>query len=210
MAGPVAKRRSSLGRAVGEFWPGGAAGYALGALLLGGLVLRVVAIASLWPTTPTLNDGYQLFAESNPFSDPQHPAGYSLILAAIGALTREVAVTVLLQHLLGIASALLLFAATRRLTGSQWTGLLPAAIVLLNPDQIFLEHAIMSESWAVFTISLGFYAAVRSFDQPDPLALAGAHRSRPGVGSCDPYRRPAGDPSRRSGAAALPAARGLA
>lgn len=168
MAGTVAKRRSSLGRAVGEFWPAGAAGYALGALLLGGLVLRVVAIASLWPTTPTLNDGYQLFAESNPFSDPQHPAGYSLILAAIGAMTREVAVTVLLQHLLGIGSALLLFAATRRLTGSQWTGLLPAAIVLLNPDQIFLEHAIMSESWAVFTISLGFYAAVRSFDEPDP------------------------------------------
>jgi Dolichyl-phosphate-mannose-protein mannosyltransferase len=139
--------------------------------------LRLVAIVSWWPTTPTLNDGYQLYAESNPFDDPLHPAGYSLILAAIGALTREIAVTVLLQHLLGIVSALLLFAATRRVTRSQWAGLLPAAAVLLNPDQIFLEHAIMSETWAVLAISLGFYAAVRSFDEPDPAwrwpALAG-------------------------------------
>ena len=130
-----------------------------------------------WPTASTLDDGYQLYAESNPFADPQHPAGYGLIVAALGALTREVAVPVLLQHLVGIASALLLFAATRRVARSAWAGLLPAAIVLLNPDQIFLEHSIMSESWAVLTVSVGFYAVVRAFDDPDPWwrwpALAG-------------------------------------
>lgn len=160
-----------------RFWPPGAPGYVLAALLVVGVGLRLLAIASWWPTASTLDDGYQLYAGSNPFEDPQHPAGYSLIIAALGAVTREIAAMVLLQHLLGLVSALLLFAAVRRLTGSQWAGLLPAAVILLNPDQIFLEHAIMSESWAVLTISAGFYAAVRAFDRPDPWwgwpALAG-------------------------------------
>jgi hypothetical protein len=171
------EQRSSLGRAVRRFWPPAAPGYVLAGLLLAGVALRLVAVVSWWPTASTINDGYQLFAETNPFDDPQHPAGYSLIVAALGAVTREIAATVLLQHLLGIVSALLLFAGVRRVTGSQWAGLLPAAAVLLNPDQIFLEHAIMSESWAVLTISAGFYATVRAFDEPDPVwgwpALAG-------------------------------------
>jgi hypothetical protein len=154
--------------AIRAAWPSGAAGYALLGLVVVGVVLRLVAVVSWWPTTPTLDDGYQLYAETNPFTDPQHPAGYGLIIAGLGAVTREVAVPVGLQHLGGIVSGLLLWAATRRVTGSAWAGLLPAAIVLLNPDQIFLEHAIMSESWAVLSTSAGLYAAVRAFDEPQP------------------------------------------
>lgn len=165
------------GAAVRRFWPSGAPGYLLAGLLVAGVALRLLAVISWWPTASTLDDGYQLYAETNPFTDPQHPAGYSLLLAALGALTREIAAPVLLQHLVGVVSALLLFAATRRVTGSQWPGLLPAAAVLLSPDQIFLEHSIMSETWAVLTISLGLYATVRAFDEPDPWwrwpALAG-------------------------------------
>jgi hypothetical protein len=149
--------------------PRGAADRALLALLVAGVVLRLLVIVSWWPTTVTLDDGYQTFADSNPFADPQHPAGYPMILAALGAVTREVAAPVLLQHLIGLVSALLLWGATRRVTGSRWAGLLPAAVVLLNPDQIFLEHAIMSESWAVLATSVGLYAAARAFDETDPL-----------------------------------------
>jgi 4-amino-4-deoxy-L-arabinose transferase-like glycosyltransferase len=141
-----------------------AAGWALVAILVAGLALRLLAIVSWWPTTVTLDDGYQVYAGSNPFADPQHPAGYGLILGALGAVTREVAAPVLLQHMTGFAAALLLWDATRRVTGSRWAGLLPAAAVLLNPDQIFLEHSIMSESWAVLATSAGLYAAVRAFD----------------------------------------------
>jgi 4-amino-4-deoxy-L-arabinose transferase-like glycosyltransferase len=139
----------------------------LAGLVAAGIALRLVAILSWWPTTPTLDDGYQLYA-SNPFEDPQHPAGYGLLLGALGSLTREVAVPVLLQHLGGVASALLLWAGTRRIAGSDWAGLLPAAAVLLNPDQIFLEHAIMSESSAVLATAAGLYAAVRTIDEPAP------------------------------------------
>ena len=157
-------------------WPSGRAGYALAGLVAAGIALRLLAVIGWWPASTTLDDGYQLFAE-DPFANPLHPAGYSLILGAIGTVSREIAVPVLLQHVAGIASGLLLFAATRRVTGSQWAGLLPAAAVLLNPDQIFLEHAIMSESWIVLLTTIGLYAAARGFDEPGPAwrwpALAG-------------------------------------
>jgi hypothetical protein len=150
--------------------PRNQATYLLIVLLLVGVALRLATTISWWPTATTLFDSakYAQFAGSNPFADPQHPAGYGLILASIGALTHEVAAVVVIQHLTAFASALLLFAATRRITGSALPGLLPAAIVLLNPDEILLEHAIMAESWAVLATSAGMYAAVRAFDQPRP------------------------------------------
>ena len=136
-------------------------------LIIVGFALRVLAIASLHPTT-ILEDNYQLYAGSNPFLDPLHPAGYALILAAIGDVTRNMNATILAQHLIGMGAALLLYASTRRITGSAWAGLLPAGIVLLGGDEIFLEHSIMSESWEVLAIAIGLYAAVRAFDQPGP------------------------------------------
>ena len=147
--------------------PNGAPGYALAGILLVGTVLRLIAIVSWWPVTTTLEDGYQQVI-SSPFNNPLHPAGYTLVLAGVRLLTHEVAAPILLQHLSGIASALLLWAATRRLTGSAWPGLLPAGIVLLDPDFIFLEHALMSESWVVLATSAGLYAAVRTLDRPAP------------------------------------------
>lgn len=145
-------------------------------MLVAGLALRAPLAASLWPVSITLNDAYESYARTNPFNDPLHPAGYPLILAAIGAVSREVAVTITIQHTLGLASAVLLWAAVRRVTGSQWVGLLPAAVVALNPDGIVLEHAIMSESWAVLATSAGLYAAARAFGEARPwwAALAGA------------------------------------
>jgi hypothetical protein len=115
---------------------------ALGAVLVAGLALRVLLAISLWPVSITLDDAYESYAGTNPFEDPLHPAGYSLILAAIGAASRQVAVTITIQHGLGLVSAVLLWAAVRRVTGSPWVGLLPAAMVSLNPDGIVLEHAI--------------------------------------------------------------------
>lgn len=144
---------------------------ALAALLLAGIALRLVAIVSWWPVGTTLADSwpYAAYAGTNPLADPQHPAGYSSFLAVIGLFTRQVAVPVLLQHLLGIAAALLLFWAVRRLVGSPWPALVPAAFVLLNSDEIFLEHAIMAEGPFVFVSSAAFYASVRAIDRPTPV-----------------------------------------
>ncbi|HEY6395861.1 MAG TPA: glycosyltransferase family 39 protein [Solirubrobacteraceae bacterium] len=146
-------------------WPAGRAGRALLVLLVLGIGLRALASVALSPTT-ILEDGYQNYAATHPFQDALHPAGYALILAALGLVTHQILVPVFLQHLIGIVSALLLGAATRRITGSAWAGLVPAAIVLIDPDEVFLEHSIMSESWQLLASSIGLYAIVRALDQP--------------------------------------------
>ncbi len=155
--------------------------------------------------TTTLGDSYERYT-SNLFDNPLHPAGYSTILAAIGLVTRQIAVTVLLQHLSGIASALLLYAATRRLTGSAWPGLLPAGIVLLDPDFIFLEHSIMSESWFLLGISAGLYATARALDEPRPVLALAALRGSRALRRCDDsHRGAAADPRRGPRPAAVAA-----
>jgi dolichyl-phosphate-mannose-protein mannosyltransferase len=153
--------------AIRSAWPQGAPGYALLALIGLGLALRLIAMASWWPVSTTLGDSYELYA-TKPFENPLHPAGYPLIMGGIGLVTRQVAAIIVLQHLSAIASALLLWAGTRRITGSAWAGLLPAGVVLLDPDFIFLEHTIMSESWFVLAISAGLYAVTRAVDEPKP------------------------------------------
>ncbi|MBV9466553.1 MAG: glycosyltransferase family 39 protein [Solirubrobacterales bacterium] len=144
--------------------------WVLVALVLGGIALRLVAILSWWPVGTTNADSwpYSVYAGTNPLADPQHPAGYSTFLALVGFVTRQVAVPVLLQHLLGILAALLLFGAVRRLVGSPWPALVPAAAVLLNSDEVFLEHQILAEGPFVVAISAALYASVRAIDQPVP------------------------------------------
>ncbi len=150
--------------------PESRAQWVLLALVVGGVGLRLLSMISWFPVTTTLSDAwpYSYYAGTDPFSNPQHPAGYSALLALLGIFTREVVVAVFIQHLLGIASGLLLYAGVRRITGSEWPGLVPAGIVLLGGDQIYLEHSIMSESTFVFLLSGSLYACVRAIDDPSP------------------------------------------
>lgn len=140
---------------------------ALIALVVAGLVLRSVAMASWWPVSLETVDSwpYATYAAGDLLGSPQHPPGYSILLATLGTLTRSLPVFIVLQQLAGIASALVLFAAVRRLAGSRWVALVPAAVVLLGADQIYLEHAIMSEGPFLLLISLSLYAAVRALEK---------------------------------------------
>ena len=146
----------------------GVPGWILVGFVVAGGAVRAVACLALWPAATTLSDAatYAVDAASNPMADPQHPAGYPALLALIGVFTRSVAVPILLQHALGIAAAVLLFAAVRRLVGSPWPALLPAAVVLLNTDEIFLEHNVMSEALFLFLLAVAIYASVRAIDAP--------------------------------------------
>jgi hypothetical protein len=142
--------------------------YALAALVLAGVVLRVLASAAVWPTLPSLADSwpYAYYAGTDVFANPQHPAGYSIFLGLLGVLTHSVAAFVVLQHLIGIASALILFAAVRRLCGSPWPGVVGAAVILLGADQLYLEDLIMSEVLFTLLIVCAVYAIARAVEQP--------------------------------------------
>ncbi len=177
--------------AVRGFWPAGPAGWALAAILVAGVVVRGFAAHAWSPTINSLADSipYAVYAEQGPLENPQHPGGYSAFLAAVGFFSRDIDVTMVLQNLLGFGSALLLFAATRRVTGSPWPALIPAAVVVLGADQILLEHTIMSETLFTFALAASLYACLRALETPSPwwgwplaagvvVALSGTIRSQ--------------------------------
>lgn len=110
------------------------------------------------------------------FWDPLRPAGYPIFLRIVHAVDASLPLTVFVQHALGIATALLLYAAVRRIGGPRWLALVPAAAVLIAGDQMFLEHALLSESLYTFLTATGVYAATRCLDDERRLlwaALAG-------------------------------------
>lgn len=147
---------------------------ALIALILGGVALRVVACVAVWPVGLGLWDSgvYAQAAARSPLWDVHAPAGYSAFLAAVGLLTHQIAVVVLLQHALGVAAAIVVFAAVRRATGSEWLGLIPAAVVLLDGDQIYLEHNIMAEGITAPLMAGVLYAGVRVLERPRSIRWA--------------------------------------
>ena len=138
--------------------------WTLALLLIVGIALRVLAAAAEWPIYPKLADStaYAHYAENGVLGNPQHPAGYSIFLAFLGTVTREVAVPIVLHHLFGVATALLLYASVLRLSGSRWFALLPAAVVLLSSDQILLEQSIMSEPLCTVLLAAALYCATRA------------------------------------------------
>ncbi len=140
------------------------AGWALATVLALGAVLRVEAMLAWWPTIPTNGDSqpYASYAATDALGDPQHPAGVSLLLALIGLITRDVGVYTVLQHLLGIATAVILFAAVRRASGSSAAGVIAAAFVLLNADQLYVEQEIASEWLFALMLAAALFATVHA------------------------------------------------
>jgi hypothetical protein len=168
----------------------GPSGWILIVLVGVGVAIRIVAFTAWWPASTTLADAipYSVYAEADPLGDPQHPVGYPGILALLGFVSRELALVIIVQHLLGISTALVLFAAVRRMVSSPWPALVPAAVVLLSADVVFLEHTIMSESFFLATLAIALYASVRATQDPEPwwrwpvlaaalIVLAGLTRS---------------------------------
>jgi hypothetical protein len=112
------------------------------------------------------------------FSDYAAPAGYTIFLAAVREIWSALAFTIGLQHAFGVATGLLFYAALRRMGAPRGFALAPAAVVFFSGDQIFLEHALLTESLWALLIAGGLYALLRgvSDDAVDArwLAIGGA------------------------------------
>src|SRR5829696_1658801 len=138
---------------------------------LGGLLLVLVAGATVralfmtawnpafmgWPDAKSYID----VANGDLFGNPLRPAGYPLFLRGIDAIWTDIHLVVIVNHVLGLATAVLLYATVVRAGGPRWLGLIPAAIVALGGTQMFLEHSVLSETLFTFLTAVGVYAAVR-------------------------------------------------
>ncbi len=146
---------------------------ALAALVAAGVGLRIWLMVSYSPAFLAFPDSsqYSLAAALNIFRDAQRPAGYPFFLRLIHHLSDHISFTIAVQHLLGMATGLLLFDAVRRTRAPAWLGLLPAAIVFFGATGLVLEHSLLADPLFAFLQALAIYAAIRAlyYDYDGPL-----------------------------------------
>jgi hypothetical protein len=147
---------------------------ALAVVVAAGIVLRLVVSLVYQPALMNNADSatYIVMADGGLFGDPVRTTGYPLFMIAVHAISDALAFTITVQHLLGVATALLLYGIGRRAGAPVWAATIGAAAVLLSLDQIVLEHLILSEALFIFTFVAALYACVRALDDPRPLYRA--------------------------------------
>ncbi len=104
------------------------------------------------------------FARISPtgiFSDYWMPAGYAMFARGVRAIAPEIWVTTALQHLIGLGIGTVLFLAMRRLGAKPWLACIPAGVVFLSGDQLWIEHQVMAETQMTAFLAAGLACAVR-------------------------------------------------
>jgi hypothetical protein len=173
------RTREDARRAAGATWRFAQYFAPLLIVLGGGLLLRVYLMAIYRPASGGFNDSIQYLntSQDHLFGDPFRPAGYPLFLRIVRYVVPELSAVVAVQHLLGLATAALIYLTVRSVTGRPWLAAVPAALVAFSGDQLLLEHAIMSESLFTFLVTAGVCSvgyAVAGGPRAVPLLLAGS------------------------------------
>jgi 4-amino-4-deoxy-L-arabinose transferase-like glycosyltransferase len=139
----------------------------LGLLLIGG-GLRLWLTYSYRPAFLGFPDARAYIAAVNSplFWNPYRPAGYPLFLRLLHGLSAHLTVATVVQHVLGMATAVLLYLAVARFVRLRWAALLPAAIVLFSGSQIWLEHSALSDAPFGFLVAAALWCASRTIDGP--------------------------------------------
>ncbi len=117
-----------------------------GVFLLGAL-LRVLAIIGYQPALWFPDTYTYVVTAIRPRPDLVRPAGYSFFLRLFEPF-RSFGLVVFVQHLMGLAVAVLVYGAIRR----KVLGVVAAAVVLLDAYQIQLEHLLVSDTLFLFLV----------------------------------------------------------
>ena len=132
-------------------------------VLAAGGALRLVLILAYSPAIINFGDtwGYVKGADEEIFvPEVRRPAGYALFLRGLHTIASSVELVVVVQHLLGLTAAVLVYAIVLRATRSRWLALVPAAVAALSLDFLSLEHSLLSETLFMVLILLGLLAAL--------------------------------------------------
>ncbi|MFN8388810.1 MAG: glycosyltransferase family 39 protein [Bdellovibrionota bacterium] len=148
-------------------------------LLLVALGSRAVLFLSqggvLWPDSLAYLEWARRIASHGDFA--YHPVyrtpGYSTFLALFllaGSTPSIGKAIVAVQYLLGVGSALLVFAIAQRLT-SHRAAFVAALVFAIHPLELYYETVIQSEALFVPTLLLLIYCAIRSLEEPSVVAF---------------------------------------
>jgi 4-amino-4-deoxy-L-arabinose transferase-like glycosyltransferase len=123
----------------------------LGAVLRG-VVFAAYHPALIFPDSVRYLQYAHAFADGRWTVDELRQSGYSvLIIPAI--LLHAIWLIPLLQHLVGLATAVLLYAVLRRFGARTWLAALATIPVLFDPLQLVLEQYVLTDTWTVFLIA---------------------------------------------------------
>ena len=94
------------------------------------------------------------------FGDFWMPAGYPMLLRLLHAISHQLWFTIAVQHVMGLSVALMVFMVVRRLEVRPWVACLPAGVIFLSGDHLYLEHIVMADWFLIFLATAGLAAAV--------------------------------------------------
>lgn len=108
--------------------------------------LRIVVSIAYWPALELFTDSSDYLALAHAVvPGTWHPAGYPLFLVPL-SLTGQLAVVVVVQHLMGIAMGFLVYGLVLRLGARRSLAALAALPVLLDGYELSLEQFILTET----------------------------------------------------------------
>ena len=117
------------------------------------------------------NDSFQYLMNTVHFQlDPTRVSGYSIGLKILQPIHSYALITIL-QHLMGLAVAVMMYALARRFSAPAWLATLATVPVLYDGFEIELEHLIMSDVPFLFLLTLA-------------MLLLLWDRSGPSLGTC--------------------------
>jgi hypothetical protein len=112
------------------------------------LLLRLIVMAAYQPAILVRQDSYDYMWDAVHLTpDPVRPDGYAFFLALLRPI-HSLALIAGLQHLMGLAIALMVYALLVNRGVPGWGATLAAAPVLFDPRELNLEHSIMSDTLA--------------------------------------------------------------
>lgn len=109
------------------------------------VVVRAVAMAAYWPAFVFSDGPTYLHLAVDLTPSPDRVVGYSVLLRMLSWVDDAVWLVAVVQHLLGLLTAVLVYALLRRRGCAAWLATLGALPLLLDGMQLVLEQSVLSD-----------------------------------------------------------------